>query len=157
MKTKKRGKLKKPLIYLLIIVAIVVATALSFTGFVVQQYSADCVDKEMEITMTKDDIKTIEVSMLNTGKRWKPHEVGLAFKNYGIDISGGQTETTEIIYKGEEAPLYFDVIPTYYGTDDQELTIEYQMQRLKGLATKTQKTRRFGETCYIYVKIRQQT
>jgi len=125
-----------------------------FTGFVVQQYDAKCVNKEITITTTRTAIKPIEVSMLNTEKKWKSHEVGLAFKNYGLDISGGQTENVRKVYKGEQADFSFDIIPTYYGTEDQDLVIEYQLQRLNGLATKTQKSRRFGETCYIYVKVK---
>jgi len=125
-----------------------------FTGFVVQQYDASCVDREITITTNRTAIKPVEVSMLNIGKRWKPHEVGLTFKNYGLDINGGQIETVEPVYKGEQADFYFDIIPTYYGADDQDLVVEYQLQRLNGLSTKTQKSRRFGETCYIYVKVR---
>jgi len=145
--------MKKSAIFLMILIAIILATAFTFTGFVVQQYDAKCVNKEIEITTNKTTTEEITVSMLNIGKKWKKHEVGLNLKHYGLEFEEGQIETTEIINKGETATFSFKLTPTYSGSDEANLTVEYQMKRLKGLATKKQRTRTFGEKCYVYIQV----
>jgi len=123
------------------------------TGFVVQQYDAQCVDKEITMTTNTTTTEYIEVSMINTGKKWKKHEVGLSIKHYGLALEEGTITTKEIIYKGDQATFNFKVTPSYSGNKEADLTIEYQMQRLKGLTTKKQKSRRFGELCYIRLHV----